>query len=324
MAIGRAIILLVVSCLIALWGEPTNAQQYPNRVVRVIVPLAVGGGGDIFARALSEELKNDLGQPFVVENRSGAAESIGTRACAEAQPDGYTVCIVSQEPIVYNQLLFKAIPYNPETDLVPVVKLFINPAVVAINSARGISTFGEMIASAKAKPGSLNYGTFSFPFEVLMARLNKEHGIDIAKVPFRGGGELANAMLSGATPIGAVGVSNVLPFIETGVFKPLAFNGKQRLKAFSNVPTLDELRKGEQYSPSWFGMFAPAATPTPIVEKLASASQAVLVRPAFRDKMFEPRGIVPVDLKLEAFRRFIAEDRAIAAQIVNESGVQPK
>jgi tripartite-type tricarboxylate transporter receptor subunit TctC len=324
MAVRHALILLVLTCFANFRGEPTAAQEYPNRVVRVIVPLAVGGGGDIFARALSEELKMDLGQPFVVENRSGAAEIIGTRACAEAPPDGYTVCVVSQEPIVYNQLLFKSIPYNPETDLVPVVKLFINPAVVAINSARGISTFDEMISSAKAKPGSLSYGTFSFPFEVLMARLNKEHGIDIAKVPFRGGGELANAMLSDATPIGAVGVPNVLPFLETGRFKALAFNGKQRLRMFSNVPTLDELRPGEQYSSSWFGMLAPAATPTPIVEKLANASQAVLVKPTFRDKMFAPRGIVPVDLKLEAFRRFIAEDRAIAIQIVKESGVQPK
>ncbi len=316
--------LLALTFLGAIASHPLSAQDYPNRVVRVIVPLAVGGGGDIFARALAEELKNDLGQPFVVENRSGAAENIGTRACAEAPPDGYTVCIVSQEPIVYNQLLFASIPFNPDKDLAPIVNLFINVAVVAINSSHKVKSLNEMIAYAKAHPGALSYGTFSFPLEQLMAKLNRENGIDIAKVPFRGGGELANAMLSNSAPVGAVGVSNVLPFIEAGQFTALAVNGDKRLDILPDVPTISELRNGEKFPPSWFGMFAPIGTPRPITEKLAEASQVAMARPAFRDKMFKPRGIAPVDMKLDEFRKFIAEDRAIAERLVKESGFQPK
>lgn len=321
--------IAVLACLLATLAQqpgspPAAAQDYPSRIVRVIVPLTVGGGGDIFARAVSEELKNDLGQPFVVENRSGAAEIIGTRACAEATPDGYTICVTSQEPIVFNQLLFKSISYDPEKDLAPIIKLFSNPATIAINSSRGINSLAAMVAAAKAKPGSLTYGTFSFPLETLLSRLNRENGIDIAKVAFRGGGDLAAAMLADSTPIGAVGIANVLPYIEDGRFKALAINGSQRMRRLPDVPTLDELRKGEQYPPSWFGLFAPARTPSAIVERLAHAAARAIARPAFRDRMYEPRGIVHVDLKLEAFARFIVEDRAIAARMVKDAGVQPR
>ena len=153
----RLPIAIVAGCWAGLGLVPdanrATAQEWPTKVVRVIVPLTVGGGGDIFARAIAEELKNDLGQPFVVENRSGAAEIIGTRGCAEAAPDGYTVCVTSQEPIVFNQVLFKSLPYDPEKDLVSIVKLYSNPAVIAITASRGINSLAEMVAAAKAKPG---------------------------------------------------------------------------------------------------------------------------------------------------------------------------
>ncbi len=325
---GRLPVSILIGCIatLAVIQNPglSSAQEWPTKVVRVIVPLTVGGGGDIFARAISEELKNDLGQPFVVENRSGAAEIIGTRACAEAPPDGYTLCVTSQEPIVFNQVLFKSLPYDPEKDLVPIAMLYSNPAVIAITASRGINSLAEMVAAAKAKPGTLTYGTFAFPLEMLMNRLNKENGIDIAKVSFRGGGDLATAMLADSTPIGAVGTANVMPFLEDGRFKALATNGAQRMRKFPDVPTLSELRKGEQYPPSWFGLFAPASTPSAIVGRLAQATARNLAKPAFRDKMYEPRGVVYVDLQLDAFASFIREDRAIAARMVKESGIQPR
>src|SRR5436190_21023956 len=132
-------------------------QDYPARTTRVIIPLGPGGGGDVFTRALADELQKAWGQPVVVENRPGGALNIGTRACAEAAPDEYTICVLSSEPVVYNQLLFKTLPFDPDRDLQPIVNLFFNTLAVVANPALKVRTIGDLIALAKARPGTLSY-----------------------------------------------------------------------------------------------------------------------------------------------------------------------
>jgi len=165
--------------LIALWlcgFGPVHADDYPTRPVRIIIPLGPGGGGDVFARLLAEELHKRLGQPFIVENRPGGGLNIGTRACAEAQPDGYTICVLSGEPVVYNQFTFKNLPFNPEKDFEPIINLFINSNALVVNSKLNVKTVPELVALAKTKP--LNYGTFSFMLAYFMDELNRKNGID--------------------------------------------------------------------------------------------------------------------------------------------------
>jgi tripartite-type tricarboxylate transporter receptor subunit TctC len=140
-----------------------SAQDFPTRPVRIIIPLGPGGGGDVFIRAVADELQKAWGHPVLVKNRPGGGLNIGTRACAEAAPDGYTICILSSEPITYNQFLFKSIPYDPEKDLQPIINLFFNTLAMVINSDTKVKTIADMIALAKAKPGTLSYATFSFP-----------------------------------------------------------------------------------------------------------------------------------------------------------------
>ena len=142
--------------------------------VRIIIPLGPGGGGDVFTRAVAEELQKSLGQPFVVENRPGGGLNIGTRACAEAAPDGYTLCVLSGEPVVYNQFTFKNLPFNPEKDFEPVANLFINANTLAANSSLGVKTIPELVALAKSKPGTLSYGTFSFMLVYFMDTAEQE------------------------------------------------------------------------------------------------------------------------------------------------------
>ena len=180
---------------------PAPAQDYPTRSIKLIIPLGPGGGGDVFARALADELHKAWGQPVVVENRPGGGQNIGARACAELPPDGYTICIMSSEPLVYNQFFFKSIPYDPEKDFEPVVNLFINTLALVVNRSLGVRTIPDLVALAKAKPGTLSYGTFAFPLAHFMEKLKKETGADIVRVPFRSGGELATAVLSGSTPV---------------------------------------------------------------------------------------------------------------------------
>src|SRR5262245_35594205 len=259
------VVLMLAAVLFASVATPAAAQDWPTRPVRIIIPLGPGGGGDVFSRLLAEELQKHFGQPFLVENRPGGGLNIGTRACAEAQPDGYTFCVLSGEPVVYNQFTFKNLPFDPEKDFEPVASLFINANALVVNSKLGVKTIPELVALAKAKPGTLSYGTFSFMLAYFMDKLNKENGIDNVRVPFRSGNEMVNALMGGSTQVVFLGLANMIGQIKSGQFTGLALNSSQRSPLFPEIPTLLEAT-GEDYPPPWFGLFAPAGTPLPIIE----------------------------------------------------------
>jgi tripartite-type tricarboxylate transporter receptor subunit TctC len=317
MTIVTALAIFLVGLVSAL------AQDWPTRPVRIIIPLGAGGGGDVFTRLLADDLQKSLGQPFIVENRPGGGLNIGTRACAESPPDGYTFCVLSGEPVVYNQFLFKNLPFNPEKDFEPVTALFINSNALVANASLNVNTIAELVALAKAKPGTLSYGSFSFVLVYFMDKLNKENGIDIVRVPFRSGNEVVNAVMSGSTPIAFLGLSNMLPQIRSGHIRGLALNSERRSPLFPNIPTLKEAT-GEDYPPPWFGLFAPAGTPRSIINRLHGAVFQITSDPAWRQKNFIERAVEPAVGPSEEFARFIAHNRAFAAKIAKESGVEPK
>jgi tripartite-type tricarboxylate transporter receptor subunit TctC len=299
------------------------AQDWPTRTVRIIIPLGPGGGGDVFSRLLAEELQKRLGQPFVVENRPGGGLNIGTRACAEAPPDGTTFCVLSGEPVVYNQYTFKNLPFDPEKDFEPVVNLFINANALAVNSSLGVKTIPELVALARSKPGTLSYGTFSFMLAYFMDQLNKKNGIDIVRVPFRSGNEMVNAVMTGTTPIVFLGLANMLGQIKSGQFTGLALNSTTRSPLFPDIPTLLEAT-GEDYPPPWFGLFAPAGTPLPIVEKMHAEVVRIAAVPEWRQKNFIERAVEPATGPRAEFIRFIANNRAFAARVAKDAGIQPQ
>jgi tripartite-type tricarboxylate transporter receptor subunit TctC len=297
------------------------AQDYPTKTVRIIIPLGPGGGGDIFARALADELQKRLGRPFVVENRPGGGLNIGTRACAEAAPDGYTICVISNEPIVYNRFLFKNLPFNPEKDFEPITNLFFNTLAFAVNPELKVHTIPELITLAKTR--QLSYSTFSFPLAYYMDKLKKQHGVDIVRVPYRSGNEVMTALLSGATPVTLLGLANMLSQVRSGHVSALAMIANARSPLFPSVPTMAEAT-GDSLPQSWFGLFAPAGTPKPIINKLAAEVAAITAEPVFHQKTYVDRAVERAVDTPEAFARFILQDRATAAQIVKESGVQPE
>ena len=204
----RGLLILAWTGLTAASAASALAQDYPSKPVRIVFPLAAGGGGDVYTRALADELQKTWRQPVVVENRPGGGQIIGARACAEAVPDGYTLCVLSSEPTVYNQFLYKALPYNPEKDFQPIANLFFNTLAVVVNSNLKVKSFAELIALAKQK--QLSYATFSFPMTHFMEKLKKAEGIDVVKVPYRGGGEVVNALLGGTTPVALLALSNII------------------------------------------------------------------------------------------------------------------
>jgi tripartite-type tricarboxylate transporter receptor subunit TctC len=316
-------IVAVTAAWLALCAA-APAQDYPTRTIRVIIPLGAGGGGDVFTRALADELQKAWGQPVVVENRTGGALNIGTRACAESPPDGYTICVLSSEPVVYNQFLFKSLPFDPDKDFQPIANLFFNTLAFVASPSLKVRTISDLIALSKARPGTLSYGTFSFPLAHFMEKLKKETGADIVRVPFRSGSEVVTAVLSGSTPVAILALSNMVPQLQSGHITGLVVASKARSPLFPDIPTLAEARNGEEYPSTWFGLFAPAGTPKPIIAKLADEVARIVDNREFRQRMFIDRAVEPSAIRLEEFARFIRDERKMAERIVRESGLQPE
>jgi len=315
--------VLLAACVLALGACEALAQAYPSRPVKLVVPFTAGGSTDLIGRIMCQFLTDRLGQSFVVENRPGGAGNIATRACTEAAPDGYTICIINADPLIYNQYLFKNLPFDPEK-VTPIINLFHLIQVLVINSDLKAKTVDQLIAVSREKPGTLSYLTASIPCVVYMDSLKKEKGADWVRVPFKGGGEATNAILGGSTPIGLLGLGNVISNIQAGKMTALALVNNIRTPLLPETPTLADLGYKGAPSQTWYGLFAPAGTPRPIIDKIARE-----VRRVFSDKEWVrtyviSRGQVPAINTPEEFAAEIQADRSAAQQVVKAAGMTPQ
>lgn len=306
-----------------LFATPTLADDYPSRPIHVLTTSSAGGISDIFMRVLGEEMHKSLGQPLVIENRPGGAGNIAARACQDAQPDGYTICIINADPMIYNQYLFKNLSFDPDK-LTPIINLFHLIQVLVINSDLGAKSVDQLVAVSKQKPGTLSYLTASIPCVVYMDSLKQERNADWVRVPFKGGGEATNAILGGSTPIGLIGLGNVISQIGAGKMTALALVNNIRTPLLPNVPTLEDLGYKGAPSQTWYGLFAPPGTPKPIVDKIASEVTRVFSEKAFVDKYVISRGQVPAINTPEQFAAEIKADRTAAKEVVKASGLEPQ
>ena len=316
---------VLATMLLAAISLPTSAlaDDYPTRPIHVLTTSSAGGISDIFMRVLGEELHKRLGQPLIIENRPGGSGNIGARACQDAQPDGYTICIINADPMIYNQYLFKNLPFDPDK-LTPIINLFHLIQVLVINSDLGAKSVDELIAVSKRKPGTLSYLTASIPCVVYMDNLKQEKGGDWVRVPFKGGGEATNAILGGSTPIGLIGLGNVISQISAGKMTALALVNNIRTPLLPNVPTLEDLGYKGAPSQTWYGLFAPPGMPKAVVDKIAAEVTRVVSDPGFRDKYIISRGQVPAINTPEQFVAEIKADRAAAKDVVKASGLEPQ
>src|SRR5207344_1320936 len=233
------VVALTIAIFVAL-AASALAQDYPTRPIHVLTTSSAGGISDIFMRVLGEELHKSLNQPLVIDNRPGGAGNIAARACQDAQPDGYTICIINADPMIYNQYLFKSLTFDPDK-LTPIVNLFHLIQVLVINSDLGAKSVDELVAVSKAKPGTLSYLTASIPCVVYMDSLKQDKGADWVRVPFKGGGEATNAILGGSTPIGLIGLGNVIAQIRANKMNALALVNNIRTPLLPDVPTWSDL-----------------------------------------------------------------------------------
>ena len=321
----KSLPIVVMAAAMALPAfAPAQAQEYPTRPIRAITTTSAGGLSDLFMRALGDELHKRLGQPLIVDNRPGGAMNVGTRACTEAPPDGYTICITNADAMAYNQFLFKRLPFDPETQLQPITNAFHLIHMLVVNAKLGVKTVDELIALSKAKPGTMSYLAPGPPLFLYMETLKKERGADWVRVPFRGGGDAVNAILGGSTPIALFGEGNVIGHIRGGAMTPLVMMNNIRSPHFPQVPLLEETGYSGAPSRSWYGLFAPAGTPRPIVDRLNKEITAIVSKPEFTAKHLTARSLVPALNTPEQFAKDIIRDRAQAKLVVEAAGMTPQ
>ncbi len=316
-------ILAVAAVVAALISTQAAADDYPNRPIRVFTTSSAGGISDVFMRVLNDAMQKSLGQPLIIENKPGGAGNIAARLCQDAPPDGYTICIVNADTMIYNQFLFKKIPFEPGK-LVPIVNLFHLIQVLVVNSNLNVKTVDQLVALSKAKPGTLNYLTASIPCVVYMDRLKRDQGADWVRVPFRGGGEAVTAILSGTTPIGLFGLGNIISQIKADKMTALALVNNIRTPLLPDVPTLADLGYKGAPSETWYGLFAPPGTPKAIVDKLNAEVWRVFQNKDFVEKYVMSRGLVPAAGTPAEFAKTVTEGRAAAKEVVQESGLPPQ
>jgi tripartite-type tricarboxylate transporter receptor subunit TctC len=319
---GSFILLAVILSLGVF--RPAAAGDWPDRPIRVVTTTSPGGISDVFMRALGEKLGARLGKPIVIENRPGGMQNIGARACQDSEPDGYTICIINADPMIYNQFLIRNMPFDPEKGVQPITKLFDLIHVMVVNSDLKVKNVDELIALSKAKPGTLSYLTPGAPMVLYMETLKKERGADWVRVPFKGGGEAVNAILSGFTPIGLFGEGNVIGQIRAGTMTPLVMLNNIHSPNFPQVPTLKETGYDGPPSRGWYGLFAPAGTPRPIVDRIAKEVAAIVAEPDFAQKQLTDRSLVGSTNTPDEFAKEIVADRKVAEQVVKQAGMGPE
>jgi tripartite-type tricarboxylate transporter receptor subunit TctC len=306
---------------LALMLVPTLAcAQDRGKPIRVILATGVGGTADVFMRVLGDEYHRRYGRPFVIETRAGGNMNIGGRACAEAPGDGSTICNLPNAALTYNQFLFKKLPYDPER-FEPITNPFFNTQLMVVSTALGVKTLDELAALSKAKPGTLSYTVPSDPLSVFMDRWKARTGADMVRVPFKGGGDSVNALLSGTTPVAIFGIGNWLPHIAAGTVLPLMIDGDHRSPLVPDVATIRELGYDADMTQTYFGLVGPPGTPQSTIETFYEQIAAIGREPEFRHKRLVEVGLEPVFNTPQEFARFLKEDRARAGRIAKAAGL---
>jgi tripartite-type tricarboxylate transporter receptor subunit TctC len=322
---GLRIGLILLGLGMSLPSEFALAQNYPSRPVKLMVGFSAGGPVDIVARILGERLHGKLGQPFVVENRTGANGMLAADAVANADPDGQTILVSNSSTITLNPTLFKALRYNPERDFAPVTTVVSAPLILAVNpenpKAANIKTVADLVAAAKAKPGEIAYGSGGngnlthIAFELLSQRA----GIKMIHVPYRGAAAAQVAALSQEV-FAIFDTLSALPLVQAGKLRALAVSSSQRLPALPDVPTVAEAGYPGFDITFWVGVLVPKATPAPIVELLQREIATAAADPAVKSRL-EAVGVVSVVAPAE-FASRIKQETGELAQVVTAADIK--
>jgi tripartite-type tricarboxylate transporter receptor subunit TctC len=304
-------------------GCAAMADDYPSRPVKLIVPFGAGGPTDVYTRAVAEELQKALKEPFVMENRPGAGTTIGTEFVAKSPPDGYTLLMISGTQTV-NETLFAKKNYQLMRDLVPIAPLIDTDLVLVVHPSVPAKNVQELLALAKAKPGTVNYGSSGLGSNYHMAGelLKNLAGVDIVHVPYKGSTGARNDILGGQIQMLFDSVPTMAPMIKAGLVRAIATTGKKRSEILPDVPTLDEAGVKGFQATLWVGLMAPANTPKEIVDKLNSEISKIVASPAIK-KSWDEQGANPITMSQPQFKAFMDAEVAKWAKIIKANNIAP-
>jgi len=314
--------LLATLLLLACSGV-AQAQAWPSKPIRLVIGFAPGGAADYVARTIADPLGRVLGQTVTVDNRAGAGSSLAADFVAKAPADGYTLLIASPSSISVNPALNPKLSYSAK-DLLPVTRVTTSPLVVAVNPGAGINTFQELIATAKAKPGVLNYttsGNGSAP-HLGAAHFSKVAGVEMVHIPYRGGAPAIQAVVAGDAQLTFGTPPSVLPMVQAGRLKALAVTSANRTPLVPDVPgTIEAGLPGYSLS-FWYGFFVPVGTPPEVTKRLFDATQQVMQRPDVKAALAREGTEVAMSKSPEDFAAFLTDDNRFWAKLVKDAGVK--
>jgi tripartite-type tricarboxylate transporter receptor subunit TctC len=312
----------ILTGLAPVTGHAQKATEYPQKPIRIVVPLTAGGPTDMLARIIAQPLSEHLKQPVIVENRPGAGGNIAAEYVANSPADGYTLLMGGSGVFTINISLYKKINYNPVRDFSPIIHVANAPFVIVAHPSVPVKSISELVALAKSQPGQMNYGGVPGNAAHLAAELFKSRaGIDISFIPYKGASPATNDLLAGHVQIGVVSTPNVLPYVKSGKLKALAVTSEKRLPLLPDVPTLAESGLQGYEAATWYGLAAPAKTPPDIVAKLNLEITRILqdkdVIERMKNNDFNPTGSTP-----EQLARFIQLEIDKWAKVIKSAGVQ--
>jgi tripartite-type tricarboxylate transporter receptor subunit TctC len=312
-----------VICLLAgVFAVASAAAAYPDKPVRLIMPYPAGGSIDTAGRAVAQKLADTFGQQFVIDNRTGSGGTIGTETAARAAPDGYTLVIGGTGTLALSPHLHSKLPYDPVRDFAPVTMLIASPYVVVVHPSVAATSIRELIALAKARPGQINYasgGSGSAP-HFAAELFNTAAGVKLTHIPYKGSTPAVVDLIGGQVQVMFTGIPSVLANIKTHRLRALAVTGKTRTTALPDVPTVIESGVPGYVVSPWFGLLAPARTPSAIVTILHRETVKVLRSPALLER-FATEGVDPVGDTPEQFAAYIKEEIVKWGKVVKDTGM---
>jgi tripartite-type tricarboxylate transporter receptor subunit TctC len=315
-------LLACAGAMAAFAATPAAAQDFPARPVTMVVPFPPGGAGDILARMIGPRLEQKWGKPLVVENKPGAGSLIGASAVQKAAPDGYTLLIAPSGTMAINVTLYKALPYDPTTDFVPLALAAQTPFVLIVNPDLPVKSVADLIKLAKERAGKLSYASAGpgVPHHLFAELLKTMTGIEMTHVPYKGSLPALNDVIAGHVPLMFVDLGPALPMIQAGKVRAIGVSTAARLASLPDVPPVGDTVPGFGAA-SWQMIAAPAKTPKPVVDKLHADFTGVLAMPEVKEQIAKT-GMVPMDgMPIAGLQKFIASEIDRWGKVVKQAGI---